>query len=57
MTTYGVGELSAINGLAGAYAEHQPIVQIVGTPSRKALERQDPRRLVHHSWKAYVCLC
>lgn len=24
-TTYGVGELSAINGIAGAYAEHLPL--------------------------------
>jgi indolepyruvate decarboxylase len=24
-TTYGVGELSAINGVAGAYAEHLPV--------------------------------
>jgi indolepyruvate decarboxylase len=24
-TTYGVGELSAINGIAGAYAEHLPV--------------------------------
>lgn len=49
MTTYGVGELSAINAFAGSCAERQPVVQLVGTPGRKALERQDSRRLIHHS--------
>src|ERR1700733_8182105 len=34
ITTYGVGELSAINGIAGAYAEHVPIIHIVGMTSR-----------------------
>jgi indolepyruvate decarboxylase len=32
-TTYGVGELSAINGIAGAYAEHLPVFHLVGTPN------------------------
>jgi pyruvate decarboxylase len=31
-TTYGVGELSAINGIAGSYAERVSVVHIVGTP-------------------------
>lgn len=31
LTTYGVGELSAINGIAGAYAEFVPVLHIVGT--------------------------
>jgi len=30
VTTYGVGELSAINGIAGAYAELLPVIHIVG---------------------------
>jgi hypothetical protein len=30
VTTYGVGELSAINGIAGAFAEQLPIIHIVG---------------------------
>ncbi|RSL58888.1 hypothetical protein CEP53_005990 [Fusarium sp. AF-6] len=38
-TTYGVGELSAANAVAGSYAEHVPVVHLVGTPSRKALQR------------------
>lgn len=49
MTTYGVGELSAINALAGAYAERVPIVQIAGTPSRLAMVKQTPGRPVHHT--------
>ncbi|MCT3212789.1 alpha-keto acid decarboxylase family protein [Lactiplantibacillus plantarum] len=35
--TYGVGELSAINGIAGAYAEHIPIVSITGAPPLYAM--------------------
>ncbi|EPY54167.1 pyruvate decarboxylase [Schizosaccharomyces cryophilus OY26] len=46
VTTFGVGELSAINGLAGAYAEHVPIVHIVGMPSTKA---QSSGALLHHT--------
>ena len=35
-TTYGVGELSAINGIAGAYAEHVPVFHLgrFGIPTR-----------------------
>ncbi|PLZ04014.1 indolepyruvate decarboxylase [Burkholderia sp. WAC0059] len=36
LTTYGVGELSAINGIAGSYAEHVPVLHIVGAPSTDA---------------------
>ena len=45
-TTYGVGELSAINGVAGAYAEHLPIFLLVGMPASRT---QTGRRLVHHT--------
>ncbi|KAJ4303037.1 hypothetical protein N0V90_001928 [Kalmusia sp. IMI 367209] len=34
-TQYGVGELSALNAVAGSYAEYSPMVHIVGCPSRK----------------------
>lgn len=37
VTTYGVGELSAINGTAGSFAEHVPVAHIVGMPPRAAL--------------------
>src|SRR5262249_36970891 len=44
-TTYGVGELGAIGGVAGAYAEHVPVVCVVGTPPLHAVEG---RALLHH---------
>ena len=47
ITTFGVGELSAINAIAGAYAERAPVVHIVGTPERTL---QDSRALVHHTF-------
>lgn len=46
VTTFGVGELSAINGIAGAYAEHVPVVAITGSPSTKI---QSSGALVHHT--------
>ncbi|WP_460688455.1 alpha-keto acid decarboxylase family protein [Nesterenkonia suensis] len=46
LTTYGVGELSAINALAGSYAESVPVVQIVGAPPKEA---QASGRKIHHS--------
>jgi indolepyruvate decarboxylase len=45
-TTYGVGELSAINGIAGAYAEHLPLFHLVGAPNMGA---QSTRALMHHT--------
>jgi len=45
-TTYGVGELSAINGIAGAYAEHLPVFHLVGTPG---ISVQSARALMHHT--------
>ena len=46
VTTFGVGELSAINGIAGAYTEKAPVVHIVGTPTRTF---QDTRTMTHHT--------
>jgi indolepyruvate decarboxylase len=46
VTTHGVGELSAMNGIAGSYAEDVPVVHIVGMPSRAAIERRAP---LHHT--------
>jgi indolepyruvate decarboxylase len=45
-TTYGVGELSALNGVAGAYAEHLPLFHLVGTPN---MSTQASRALMHHT--------
>ncbi|MHC9294489.1 alpha-keto acid decarboxylase family protein [Mycobacterium sp. LTG2003] len=46
VTTFGVGELSAANAVAGSYAEHVPVVHIVGAPSK---DSQAARRIVHHT--------
>jgi len=46
LTTFGVGELSAINGVAGSYAEYLPVVHIVGAPSQTA---QRNGELLHHT--------
>ncbi|MUL83801.1 MULTISPECIES: alpha-keto acid decarboxylase family protein [unclassified Mycolicibacterium] len=46
VTTFGVGELSAANAVAGSYAEHVPVVHIVGAPSK---DSQASRRIVHHT--------
>lgn len=41
-----MGELSAINGVAGAYSEHVPVVNIVGCPSTTS---QRDGMLLHHT--------
>jgi indolepyruvate decarboxylase len=46
VTTFGVGELSAINGLAGSYAEYLPVLQIVGAPSTRS---KHAREILHHT--------
>lgn len=46
ITTFGVGELSAINGIAGAFSEHIPVVHIVGCPSTVS---QRGGMLLHHT--------
>ncbi|MEX5485702.1 hypothetical protein IC611_07150 [Proteus mirabilis] len=39
------GELSAINGVAGAFAEQVPIIHIVGAPSQS---KQEKGKTLHH---------
>lgn len=46
LTTFGVGELSAVNGIGGAYAESVPVVEIVGAPSTRAADAGLP---MHHT--------
>jgi pyruvate decarboxylase len=46
VTTFGVGELSAVNAIAGAYSEYVPIVHIVGYPSTVS---QKNGALLHHT--------
>lgn len=46
VTTFGVGELSALNGIAGSFSERLPLVHIVGVPSTSA---QSNHALLHHT--------
>ena len=46
ITTFGVGEMSACNTIAGANSEYVPLVHIVGAP--KSMDQQ-AHKLVHHS--------
>lgn len=46
VTTFGVGELSAMNGIAGSYAEHVGVLHIVGVPS---VSSQAKQLLLHHT--------
>jgi len=45
VVTYGVGGLSIINAVAGAYAEHVPVIIINGAPPAR---RREAGALVHH---------
>src|SRR3984893_16245349 len=45
-TTYAVGELSALNGVMGAKAEHVTIFHLVGMPS---MRNQRQHKIVHHT--------
>lgn len=49
-STYGVGELSALNGVAGAFAERVPIVVITGSPATINFRN---RPLLHHTLGDY----
>ncbi|MEF3112729.1 alpha-keto acid decarboxylase family protein [Streptomyces chrestomyceticus] len=46
VTTFGVGELSAVNGVAGAYAERVPVVAVTGMPATGVAAAGRP---VHHT--------
>ncbi|MFS0732442.1 thiamine pyrophosphate-binding protein [Microbacterium sp. 1P10UB] len=45
-TTFGVGELSAISGVAGSSAEHVPVLHVVGAPT---VATQSAGRATHHT--------
>lgn len=45
VTTFGVGELSALNAISGAFAEHLPVVHLVGT---SALSKKNSHKRFHH---------
>jgi indolepyruvate decarboxylase len=46
IVTHGVGTLSAVNGIAGAYSEHVPVILISGSLPLRAVRRGD---LMHHT--------
>ncbi|TCD60395.1 Pyruvate decarboxylase 1 [Steccherinum ochraceum] len=46
LTTFGVGELSATNGIAGAFSEHVPVLHIAGVPSTS---QQKSKPMLHHT--------
>ena len=46
IVTHGVGTLSAINGIAGAYSEHVPVILISGSLPLRSVQRGD---LMHHT--------
>lgn len=46
VTTHGVGELSALNGIAGSMSEHVPVIHIVGQTPRA---HQEKHLMIHHS--------
>lgn len=47
LTIWGVGELSALNGIAGAFAERVPLLHIVGSPPTTQVQKRLP---IHHSF-------
>jgi TPP-dependent 2-oxoacid decarboxylase len=49
-TTYTVGELSAINGLAGSFAENIPVIAITGVPATENFKKET---LLHHTLGDY----
>lgn len=48
VTTYGVGELSAINAIAGSFAENVPVIHIVGVPATNHIQNNV---LLHHNFQ------
>ena len=46
IVTHGVGTLSAVNGIAGAYSEHVPVILISGSLPLRSVQRGD---LMHHT--------
>jgi indolepyruvate decarboxylase len=46
LTTYAVGELSALNGVMGAKAERSCVFHLVGMPT---MRHQRVRKVIHHT--------
>ena len=50
--TYGVGALNTVNAIAGANAEHSPVVVISGAPG---VDEQRDDQLLHHRFGPFEC--
>ena len=48
ITTYGAGELSAMNAIAGSMAENVPVIHIVGLPATDKIKHKN---LIHHNFQ------
>ncbi|CCH43047.1 Pyruvate decarboxylase [Wickerhamomyces ciferrii] len=48
ITTYGVGELSALNAIAGAFAEYSKVLHIVGIPKTSVINDKSNKKHLHH---------
>jgi indolepyruvate decarboxylase len=46
VTTFGVGELSAVNAIAGSFSESLPVIMIVGSP-KSSLQKN--HAIIHHT--------
>ncbi|AOH53648.1 thiamine pyrophosphate-binding protein [Peribacillus muralis] len=46
ITTFGVGEMSASNAIAGAYSENVPLIHIVGSP-KSVMQKE--KAIAHHT--------
>jgi TPP-dependent 2-oxoacid decarboxylase len=57
VTTYGVGELSALNGVAGSFAERVPVVLITGSSPSTTIPRFFYSCYYHTISKAVVLFC
>ncbi len=51
ITTFGVGELSAINGIAGSYAENVPVIKNHGYATNKSNGKWSNRPSYVRRWK------
>ena len=48
ITSYGTGELGAMNAIAGSMAENVPVFHLVGLPSTESIES---KTLIHHNFQ------
>lgn len=48
VTTFGVGELSAINAIAGSYSESVPVIKIAGVPNSNMIKNNV---VLHHNFQ------